>query len=647
MKHIVLGTAGHVDHGKTALIKALTGVDTDRLKEEKERGITIELGFASLTLPGGQTLGVVDVPGHERFIKNMVSGAAGIDLVVMVIAADEGVMPQTKEHLHICSLLGLKKGLVALTKADLVDEDWRDLVTEDIRTFLKGTFLEASPIIPVSALTGAGLQDLLHAVHQVASDIEEKGDAGLFRLPIDRVFSMKGFGTVVTGTLVSGSIRTGEDVTVLPHRISSRIRGMQVHNQSVSLAESGQRTAINLQGIEKATIARGDVLTRPGTLETTRRLDVFFDYLPTNEKKLKHRALVRFHAGASEVMARINFLDRDDIAPGDKAFAQLFLAVPTVVMAGDCFVIRSYSPVTTIGGGAVVDPLSRKHKRYSKQIIHELEQLQHGDDLERIATMIERCSFSGIDLHELVIRTGFPQGHVKKRLEILFSHKQAILLDREETRVISFKVYQSLQERLISDIRIFHEKFPLQEGMSREELRTKVGSFVSSRLFNAVMRDLERNGRIVIDLEHLRLPDHRVHLQGEMEDLRQALADSYRNAGLAPPSLREVTEKFSAQKSRVGSVLNVMLKEGSLVKINEDLYFDQAALAKLREDYKNPAHERGEGEPRQLQGINGAVEKVYYPAAGIFRHDQAHRPLRGTPHFERKGKLTWPLQKRA
>lgn len=618
MKHIVLGTAGHVDHGKTSLIKALTGIDTDRLKEEKERGITIDLGFASLTLPDGQTLGVVDVPGHERFIKNMVSGAAGIDLVVLVVAADEGVMPQTKEHLHICSLLGLKNGLVALTKKDLVDEDWQDLVTEDIRTFLKGTFLEASPIVPVSASTGAGLQDLLDAVHQVASGIEKKGDTGLFRLPIDRVFSMKGFGTVVTGTIVSGSVQTGEDVTVLPHRINSRIRGMQVHSQSVNLAESGQRTAINLQGIEKATIARGDVLARPGTLEATRRLDVYFDYLSTNEKKLKHRALVRFHAGAGEVMARINFLDRDDIAPGDKAFAQLFLAVPAVVMAGDRFVIRSYSPVTTIGGGAVVDPLTRKHKRYSKQIIHELEQLQHGDDLERIATMIERCSFSGIDLHELVIRTGFPQGHVKKRLETLFSQKQAILLDREETRVISSKAHQDTQEKLISEIRTFHKKFPLQEGMSREELRTKVGSFVSPRLFHAVMRDLEKNGRLIVDRENLRLPDHSVHLRGEMEDLRQAIADLYRNAGLAPPSIREVTEKFAAQKSRVGSVLNVMLKEGSLVKINEDLYFDQAALARLREDYKNLLMKEGKASPVSFKALTGLSRKFIIPLLEYF-----------------------------
>ncbi len=613
-----MGTAGHVDHGKTALIKAITGIDTDRLKEEKERGITIELGFASLALPSGQSLGVVDVPGHERFIRNMVSGAAGIDLVMLVIAADEGVMPQTKEHLYICSLLGLKKGLVALTKADLVDEDWQDLVTDDIRNFLKGSFLEASPIVPVSAITGAGLPELLHELNELASGIEKRADAGLFRLPIDRVFSMKGFGTVVTGTLVSGQIQTGEDVLVLPHKISSRIRGMQVHNQSVGVAESGQRTAVNLQGVEKASIARGDVLTRPATLEPTRRQDIHFHYLPANEKNLKNRALVRFHAGTSEIMARISFPDRDDIAPGDKAFAQLFLAQPAVVMAGDCFVIRSYSPVTTIGGGVIVDPLSRKHKRYSNQIMHELELLQHGSDLERIATIIDRSSFAGVDIRELIIRTGFPPGLVKNRLEILFSQKQAILLDREETKVISFRAHQAVQEKFIASISLFHEKFPLQEGMSREELRTRVGDFVGPRLFHAVMRDLEKKDRIVVDRENLRLPDHRVNLQGELEDLRQAIADLYRHSGLTPPSLKEVQEKYAAQKAHVGSVLNVMLKEGALVKVNEDLYFDQNALARLREDYKHLLHKEGKSTPVSFKALTGLSRKYIIPLLEYF-----------------------------
>jgi selenocysteine-specific elongation factor len=618
MKHIVLGTAGHVDHGKTALIKAITGVDTDRLKEEKERGITIELGFASLILPDGQTLGVVDVPGHERFIRNMVSGAAGIDLVMMVIAADEGVMPQTKEHLQICSLLGLKKGLIALTKTDLVDEDWRDLVSDDIRTFLKGSFLESSPLVPVSALTGAGLPDLLNAIRELASEIEGKNDAGLFRLPIDRVFSMKGFGTVVTGTLVSGQVRTGEDVIVLPNGIEARIRGIQVHNQNTGLAESGQRTAINLQGVEKDAIARGDVLVRPGTLQPTRRLDIHFRYLPTNDKKLKNRALVRFHTGTSEVMARISLLDREEIAPGEETFAQLFLALPSVVMAGDHFVIRSYSPVTTTGGGIVMDPLSKKHKRHSMQIRQELEQLKDGDDQERMATVIERSAFSGIDIRELIIRTGLSPGTIRARLETFFSQKKAILLDRDETRVISVRAHHDAREKFISEVRFFHEKFPLREGMPREELRTRIGSFASPKLFHAVMRDLEKTGRIVIDRENLRLPEHRVNLQGEMEELNKTLAELYRSAGLTPPSLREVLDKFPGQKTRTGSVLNVMLKDGTLVKVNEDLYFDQAALARLREDYRNLLLREGKATPVSFKALTGLSRKFIIPLLEYF-----------------------------
>ena len=291
MRHVVLGTAGHVDHGKTALIKALTGTDTDRLKEEKERGITIELGFASLKLPSGKTLGIVDVPGHEKFIKHMVSGAAGIDLVMMIIAADESIMPQTKEHLHICSLLGIRSGLVALTKIDMVENDWLELVKTEIQDFLKGTFLEGVPVIPVSALKQKGIDELTAALDTVVQNIPEKNDCGIFRLPVDRVFTMKGFGTVVTGTLISDSISVGEDVLILPEEISARIRGIQVHNQPTQEATAGQRTAINLQGIEKESLQRGDVLARPGTVVPTTRLDVFIEYLKNNAKSLKNRTL--------------------------------------------------------------------------------------------------------------------------------------------------------------------------------------------------------------------------------------------------------------------------------------------------------------------------------------------------------------------
>ncbi|MBN1471071.1 MAG: selenocysteine-specific translation elongation factor, partial [Syntrophaceae bacterium] len=311
MKHFVLGTAGHVDHGKTALIKALTGVDTDRLKEEKQRGITIELGFASLTLPSGQTFGIVDVPGHEKFIKNMVSGAAGIDLVMMVIAADEGIMPQTREHLHICSLLGISKGIVALTKIDMVEKDWLNLVQSEITDFIKGTFLEGAPVIPVSAIKGEGLTDLIAALDSTTSKLAEKTDDGIFRLPVDRVFTMKGFGTVVTGTLVSDHIKTGEDVQILPENIATRIRGIQVHNQPVEEAWSGQRTAINLQGIEKTIINRGNVLVRPQTVWPSQRLDIFVEYLAYNTKNLKNRSLVRLHTGTSEIISRIILLEKD------------------------------------------------------------------------------------------------------------------------------------------------------------------------------------------------------------------------------------------------------------------------------------------------------------------------------------------------
>ncbi|MDO8785675.1 MAG: selenocysteine-specific translation elongation factor, partial [Syntrophales bacterium] len=409
MKHIILGTAGHVDHGKTALIRALTGIDTDRLKEEKERGITIDLGFASLSLESGQKLGIVDVPGHERFVKNMVAGAAGIDIVALAIAADEGVMPQTREHLHICSLLGIKRGLVALTKIDLVDEDWLELVTDDVSKFLKGTFLESSPIAPLSALTGAGLPEFLAALDLISSEMEGEYDTGVFRLPIDRVFTMKGFGTVVTGALTSGQVKVAEGVEILPKKLTAKIRGIQVHNQNVTMGEAGQRIAINLQGVEKAIISRGEVLARPETLEASSRLDVHFEYLASAGKKLKNRTLVRFHAGTSEIIARLILLDRDEIEPGEKTYAQLVLGSPAVTMARDRFVIRSYSPVTTIGGGMIIDPLPKKQKRYAEKALHECSLLHEGTFEERTRTIIERAGFEGINIQRLVMRTGIHQ----------------------------------------------------------------------------------------------------------------------------------------------------------------------------------------------------------------------------------------------
>ena len=618
MKHVIIGTAGHVDHGKTALIKALTGIDTDRLKEEKERGISIELGFASLVLPHGQSFGIVDVPGHEKFIKNMVSGAAGIDMVILVIAADEGVMPQTREHLNICSLLGIQRGLVALTKMDMVDEEWLYLVNEDVHEFLKGTFLEAAPVVPVSSLTGAGLNELLDALGRVASEIKEEADAGIFRLPVDRVFTMKGFGTVITGTLISGDVKIGEEVEILPTGIIAKVRGIQVHNQSAAMAEAGQRTAVNLQGVEKATISRGDVLSRPHMLKPTNRLDVVVEYLSHNDRKLKNRTLVRFHAGTNEVIGRTILLDREEMEPGGRGYAQLILESPIVAVSGDRFVIRSYSPVTTIGGGIIIDPLPKKHKRHSEKVLLECDLLHRGTDSERAALIIERSGIAGMELLELVIRTGIHQNRLKEILKELSSAKKIVILDVDESRCIFSPVYENLQRQILRDVQAYHERHPLREGMVKEELRNATGQYVSPRLFNMALKDLERKGTLVSERENLRIPGHRVDLKGDLDDLRNRMENIYSESGLTPPTLKEVMEKFADRKNQLESVLNVMLKEGTLTKINEDLYFHKEILLKLRENYKNLLLREGKATPASFKELTGLSRKFIIPLMEYF-----------------------------
>ena len=618
MKHIIIGTAGHVDHGKTALIKAITGIDTDRLKEEKERGISIELGFASLTLPNGQRYGIVDVPGHERFIKNMVSGAAGIDMVILVIAADEGVMPQTREHLHICSLLGIQKGVVALTKIDMVDAEWLDLVVDDVHKFLQGTFLEASPVVPVSVVTRAGLEELQKAIEKIAIAIEEKSDAGIFRLPVDRVFTMKGFGTVVTGTLISGDVKVGEEVEILPQGVTAKVRGLQVHNQSVPVAESGQRTAINLQGVEKATIIRGDVLARPKTLKPSIRLDVYIKYLLNLNRKLKNRNLMRFHVGTSEVIGRVILLDREEMEPGTTSYAQVILDSQIVAMAGDRFVIRSYSPVTTVGGGIIIDSLPKKHKRISEELLREFGLLHNGDDAERVTTIIERSGIEGIDIRQLVMRTGIHQNIVKNILKSMCSRKQAVVIDIDESKVISFSFYQNLQRMILRETKAYHEKYPLKEGIVKEELRNTAGRLISQRLFNMALKDLENNGDIVVERENLRMSGHRVDLQGDMEDLRTEIANIYIGAGLTPPTIKEVMGKFTQQKKMAESVLNVMLKEGTLIKINEELYFHKEILLILRGDYKKLLLKEGKATPASFKELTGLSRKFIIPLMEYF-----------------------------
>jgi selenocysteine-specific elongation factor len=618
MKHFVLGTAGHVDHGKTALIKALTGVDTDRLKEEKERGITIELGFASLNLPSGQTVGIVDVPGHEKFIKNMVAGAAGIDVVMLVIAADEGIMPQTKEHLYICSLLGITTGIVALTKIDLVEKNWLELVKSEITEFLHGSFLENAPIVPLSAIKQDGLTDLIRTIDAVVNRINEKADDGIFRLPVDRVFTMKGFGTVITGTMVSDHIKIGEEIEILPKAITTRIRGIQVHNQPVEEAWSGQRTAINLQGIEKSTIERGNVLVRPKTVWPSKRLDVFVEFLASNSKNLKNRALVRLHTGTSEIIARIILLDKDELAPGQKAFAQLVLESEDVIVASDRFVLRSYSPVTTIGGGQIIDPLPLKHKRQNEKTIADLSILQDGSLPEKISVIMERTGFFGINLSGLTFRLGVNAKKIREELENLFSSKKAILLDSEDTTVISAYFYNQLEELIGKNLAAYHKKNPLQEGISKEQLKETLGRAISAKLFNLALRNLGKKETIVSNKDNVRLAGHQVQLAGELDSLRHNIARIYSEAGLTPPSLTDVVNDFKDQKAKAQSIIKLMLKDGDLIKINEELCFSSEVLGKLRDNYKAMLVKDGKATPATFKDLTGLSRKYIIPLMEYF-----------------------------
>ncbi len=634
MRHVVLGTAGHVDHGKTALIKALTGTDTDRLKEEKERGITIELGFASLKLPSGKTLGIVDVPGHEKFIKHMVSGAAGIDLVMMIIAADESIMPQTKEHLHICSLLGIRSGLVALTKIDMVENDWLELVKTEIQDFLKGTFLEGVPVIPVSALKQKGIDELTAALDTVVQNIPKKNDCGIFRLPVDRVFTMKGFGTVVTGTLISDSISVGEDVLILPEEISARIRGIQVHNQPTQEATAGQRTAINLQGIEKESLQRGDVLARPGTVVPTTRLDVFIEYLKNNAKSLKNRTLARLHTGASEIIARVILIEKDELAPGEKGFAQLILEKKDVVVTGDRFVLRSYSPITTIGGGLIIDPLPPKHKRLNKKVIEELATLLNGTLPKKIEVILERAGFAGTNLRHLVFRLGTNAKNIKEELQSILSQKSALITDKEETNIISASFYEKLAQSAAEIISQYQKKNPLREGISKEELKASLGRDISPKLFFMLLQNLTANKTIEVDKETVRLFGHKVTLADDLNSIRQEILKIYNEAGLTPSSFKDVINNFQDKKTEAQNIIKLLLKEGSLIKINEELIFTREALDNLRKNYKALLVKEGKATPVSFKELTGLSRKYIIPLMEYFDTDKLtmrvgdHRILR-------------------
>jgi selenocysteine-specific elongation factor len=583
MKQIILGTAGHIDHGKTTLIKALTGTDTDRLKEEKERGITIELGFAHLSLDNGQEVGIVDVPGHEKFVRHMVAGATGIDLVALVVAADEGVMPQTREHLEICELLQVKHGLVVLTKIDLVEDgDWLDLVKEDIYDFLQGTFLASAAIVPVSAVTGDGLSLLLHELESLCEIVEARSTGGDFRLAVDRVFTMKGFGTVVTGTAIAGKVMTGDTLFVYPQQLKTKVRGIQVHNREVNEGLSGQRTAINLQGLEKAALERGNVLATPESLISSYMVDVRFQHLENAPRALRNRAKVRFHTGTSEIMGTLVLLDTDELTPGEKGYAQLRLDKPVVVRSGDRFVLRSYSPMRTIGGGQILHPTPNKRKRLVDSTLQTLAILENQEPLEIVKLYLKDAGFAGIGERELTILANVPEKRLRRLLQDLMSRGEAIQFDREAQRFIHKDIYTNLTQLLRGQLEEFHQREPLRSGMNKEEIFARMPRGVDAKLFNELMQRLTRAGEIVQEKDSVRLSSHQVALVGKQEMVREKIESIYRKAGLQPPFFREVAQSLGVSDGEARQILNWMLEQGVLIKVKEDMYFHHASLGDLK-----------------------------------------------------------------
>jgi len=584
MRHLIIGTAGHIDHGKTTLVKALTGIDTDRLKEEKERGISIELGFAFLTLPDGTQAGIVDVPGHERFVKTMLAGVGGMDLVILVIAADEGVMPQTREHLHICQLLQVKRGLVALTKADLVEGEWLEMVRGDIAGVLQGTFLQGCPVVPCSATTGQGLPELLQAIQVQAAAAEPKRTEGILRLPIDRVFTIKGFGTVVTGTLWSGTLRVGDEVAILPADLRSRVRRLQVHGQTVEQTVAGQRTAVNLPGLEVSQIQRGDLLCLPAMLRASEAFDATLTLLPDAPRPLKNRARIRFHLGTSEHLARVVLLDREEFQPGEEAYVHLRLESPAAALPHDRYVIRSYSPSVTIGGGSILDPNPPRERRPRPEMLEHLRILERGSATDRVERHLLAAGFAPITLEALRVRSDLSPAAVAESVQELTRRGAAVLAgSKGESGVLHAERVAQLEKEVLAHLAEFHAKEPLRDGLAKEELRSRLPAQLAPATYGWMLSRLTEAEKIAVERDKVRLVAHRPTLSVAEAELKAKIEAAYRQAGFQPVTPDSLMASLGAERKLFQPVFHRLVDDGLLVRIKEDIFLSRERYDELRE----------------------------------------------------------------
>ncbi|PYO58128.1 MAG: selenocysteine-specific translation elongation factor [Candidatus Rokuibacteriota bacterium] len=632
MKHVVVGTAGHIDHGKTSLVKALTGTDTDRLPEEKARGITIDLGFAFLEEPGGATIEIVDVPGHERFVKNMLAGVGGIDLVMLVIAADEGVMPQTREHLAICSLLRIKSGLVALTKTDLADPDWIELVRDDVRSLLAPTFLGGCPIVPVSIKAGTGLEELRAALAELARSVPAKSTDQTPRLPIDRVFTVRGFGTVVTGTLTAGVLSVDDRLEVYPRGVGSKVRGLQVHGRAVERASAGQRTAVNLQAVERAAVERGDVVAPPGGLLPTILADATLELLEDAPRPLKKRDRVRFHVGTQEVMARVLLVDREQLEPGQASCGRFRLEAPIVALPGDRFVIRSYSPIITIGGGTLLDIAPPRFKRKAPALLAHLTLLEKGDPAQVVEEHLKQAGPAGARAADLRARTPFGPERLRELLDELVKTAAIVAVDREW--YLHREANDRLRAQTLGLLEAFHAENPLRGGISREELRSRAGN-AQEWVFSQLLTSLEAEGVVRSEKDQVRLAAHSIRLTPEQQRVVSGLDVEFARAGAAPPSPEEALAKLGVKGTERHELFQLLVAERRLVRVKESLYFHAEALGVIQGKlvaYLQQKKEIGPGDMKDLLGITRkyAIPLMeYFDTQRITVRQGEHRVLRG------------------
>jgi selenocysteine-specific elongation factor len=611
MKSVIVGTAGHIDHGKTALVKALTGIDADRLEEEKRRGITIDLGFAhlELPLPGGETLrlGFVDVPGHERFVRNMLAGVSGIDLVLLVIAADESIKPQTREHFDICRLLAVRRGITVLTKADLVDRDTLDVVRLEVEDFLRGSFLGApQPILAVSSLTGAGLKDLQQALVEAAGEITARDSEAIARLPIDRVFSIKGFGTVVTGTLVSGAIQKEEELEIFPKRGRARVRGVEVHGQAAEKAVAGERTALNLAGVATEDLARGMTLAPPHLFQSASRLDVKLSLL-RSARPLKDRARVHVHGYTSESVATVVLYGQETLAPGEDTFAQLRLAQPALLLPGDRFIIRQLSPVMTIGGGVVVD--SAPMPKMKKEIAQNFLRIFAAGDRGRIlAARIARRGPRGISLAQLVAETGWSRETIEAQVRELLGGGEAL---RIADSFFDAMAIAALERSLLAEVALYHQQNPLTPGINKDALWERVG--IGSDGFAVALAALTREKKLELAGDLVRLPGRGIVMKDEEAESKAVIERAFRSAGLTVPALREVLAGLKIDGVRSQKIVTLLLREKVLVKIADDLVFHREALEDLRKRMAQEKAKRPRIDVARFKDLAGVSRKYAIP----------------------------------